>query len=69
MGHLFLDIETYLSPGDEESALNPYKEKSKVIVVAYNYYNSFGPPKKQDIKPPTLLKEWESDEKTILTKF
>ncbi len=69
MGHLFLDIETYSSPKNSDSSLNPHIEGAKVIVVAYNYYDSFKPPKKEAIKPPTFLKEWESDEKTILTQF
>ena len=69
MGHLFLDIETYVSTENENSSLNPYENESKVILIAYNYYEGFKPPSKQQIKPPTFLKEWESDEKTILTQF
>ena len=69
MGHLFLDIETYLSPLDPESSLNPYKKDSKVIVIAYSYYKGFAPPKKDEIKPPVFLKEWESSEKEILRSF
>lgn len=69
MGHLFLDIETYVSKENENSSLNPYEKESKVILIAYNYYEGFKPPTKQQIKPPTFLKEWESDEKTILTEF
>lgn len=69
MGHLFLDIETYSSHEDGDSSLNPYKNGAKVIVIAYSYYNTFKPPKKDEIKPPVFLKEWESDEKTILTEF
>jgi DNA polymerase elongation subunit (family B) len=40
-----------------------------VIVIAYNYYPTFKPPSKEQIKPATFLKEWESDEKTILSQF
>lgn len=69
MGHLFLDIETYSSAEDADSSLNPYKKGAKVIVIAYNYYNSFKPPSKGEIKPPVFLKEWESSEKAILEKF
>ena len=69
MGHLFLDIETYSSQKDADSSLNPYKEEAKVILIAYNYYDSFKPPKKEEIKPPVFLKEWESTEKGILEKF
>lgn len=69
MGHLFLDIETYSSPENKDSSLNPYLKESKVLVIAYNYYNSFKPPKKAEINAPVFLKVWESDEKTILTAF
>lgn len=69
MGHLFLDIETYLSPENEESSLNPYKKGSKVLLIAYNYYNKFKPPNKDEIKSPIFLKEWDIDEKAILIKF
>ena len=69
MGHLFLDIETYSSPEEADSSLNPYKNGAKVIVIAYNYYNTFRPPNKEEIKPPIFLKEWESDEKTILSEL
>ncbi len=69
MGHMFLDIETYVSPHDNDSALNPYHTDSKIIVIAYNYYEGFKPPVKSQIKEPVFLKEWESDEKTILINF
>ncbi len=69
MGHLFLDIETYSSKENEDSSLNPYMAESKVIVIAYCYYNTFKPPKKEEIKPPIFLNEWESNENTILMKF
>jgi hypothetical protein len=69
MGHLFLDIETYVSPHDNDSALNPYHRDSKVLVVTYNYYEGFKPPVKSEIKEPIFLKEWELGEKALLTKF
>jgi len=69
MGHLFLDIETYAAKDNGETSLNPYEKGAKVILIAYNYYGGFKPPSKEQILPPTLLKEWESDEKDILQKF
>ncbi len=69
MGHLFLDIETYSSPQNPDSSLNPFLPGAKVIVIAYNYYNSFKPPSKGEIKPPVFLLEWESSEKAILSRF
>ncbi|MBI4450747.1 hypothetical protein HY642_02115 [Candidatus Woesearchaeota archaeon] len=69
MGHLFLDIETYSSPAEPDSSLNPYLGASKVIVIAFNYYPGFRPPSKDQIKPATFLKEWESDERSILSQF
>lgn len=69
MGHLFLDIETYAAKGNEASALNPYHPESKVLLIAYNYYDGFQPPVKKDIKPPSFLKEWESNEKDMLLEF
>ncbi len=69
MGHLFLDIETYVAAANTDSGLNPYLLESKVIVISYNYYSGFKPPTKEQIKPATHLKEWESDERTILTQF
>ena len=44
MGHLFLDIETYVSKENKNSALNPYEKGSEVILIAYNYYDGFNPP-------------------------
>lgn len=67
MGHLFLDIESYAA--DEKNASNPYLPESKVILIAYNYYDSDKPPIKNEIKAPTLLKEWASDEASILKEF
>lgn len=69
MGHLFLDIETYSSPDNPDSSLNPYAGGAKVILIAYSYYNSFKPPSKKEIRAPIFLKEWESDERGILEKF
>jgi len=67
MGHLFLDIESYAS--EEQNASNPYMPEGKVILIAYNYYKNEKPPVKNEIKAPIFLKEWESDEKTILEDF
>jgi len=69
MSHLFLDIETYISEENENSGLNPYERESKVIVISYTYYRKFKPPTKKQIKKPTFLKEWESDEEDILLRF
>lgn len=69
MGHLFLDIETYIPRGDENSALNPYKDYSKVLVISFSYYDGFKPPAKAQIREPVFLKEWESSEKEILRAF
>lgn len=69
MGHLFLDIETYASENDPQSAFNPYKAESKVILIAYSYYDSFKPPVENEIRAPIFLKEWESSEREILQKF
>ncbi len=69
MGHLFLDIETYVAEDMEETGTNPYLPKSKIIVISYSYYNSFRPPSKSEIKSPTFLKEWELGEKKMLLEF
>ena len=69
MGYFFLDIETYSDRNNPDSSLNPYYPESKVIVISYNYYSSFKHPIKEQIKPPSFLKEWESSERTILTNF
>lgn len=68
MGYLFLDIETFVDEKNMKSGLNPYEKESKVIMINYNYYDK-EPLSYEDIKPPTFLKEWESSEKEILTKF
>jgi len=69
MGFLFLDIETYSSKENPNSSLNPYEKESKVLIISYNYYEGFKPPKKEAIKNPTFLKIWESSEKEILSTF
>lgn len=68
MGYLFFDIETYVDPKEKTSGLNPYKESSKILAVAYNYYNAFILVEK-NIMPPTILKEWEIGEKELLSTF
>ena len=69
MGHLFLDIETYVSESNPDSGLNPYHPESKVIVISYSYYDTFKPPAKHEIREPFFIKEWESDERTVLCRF
>lgn len=69
MGHLFLDIETYVSEGNSESGSNPYVPESKILVIAYTYYDTKKPPAKRGIKAPTLLKEWDLGEKKMLSNF
>jgi len=70
MGFLFLDIESFVDPDDENSGLNPFHEKSKVLVIAYNHYSSPSAPKEEQVKPPTFLFEWEiSSEKKMLEEF
>jgi DNA polymerase elongation subunit (family B) len=70
MGFLFLDIESFVDPNDENSGLNPFHEKSKVLVVAYNHYHSSSAPKPEQVKPPTFLFEWEvGGEKKLLEEF
>jgi len=69
MGFMFLDIETYSDKNNPNSSLNPYEQESKVLVISYNYYEGFKPPKKENLKKPTFLKVWDSDEKEILTEF
>jgi len=70
MGFLFLDIESFVDPEDENSGLNPHHAKSKVIVIAYNYYSSTTPPNIDSIKQPSFLFEWEvGSEKKLLEEF
>jgi len=70
MGFLFLDIESYVDPEDQNSGLNPFHEKSKVLVIAYNYYPSSSAPQEEQIKKPTFLFEWEiGSEKKLLEEF
>lgn len=68
MGYFFLDIETYVSPKDEASGLNPFRPSSKILSIAYNYYDGFKI-KENEIRTPTILKEWEEGEKGIITKL
>lgn len=70
MGFLFLDIESFVDPEEEESGLNPFYKKSRVFAIAYNYYSSEKAPNESQIKPPTFLFEWEiGSEKKLLEKF
>lgn len=70
MGFLFLDIESFIDPLEPGSGLNPYFEKSKIIVIAFNYYSNQIAPEGEQIKPPTFLFEWvEGSEKKLLEKF
>ena len=71
MSLLFLDIETYVSKENEKTGLNPYMEGSKVITIAYNYYEKFTI-KEIDVIKPLILKEWDfnsNGEETILRSF
>jgi len=68
MGYLFFDIETYVDPEDKTSGLNPYKKASKILAIAYNYYDAFILTEK-NIIPPSILKEWELGEKELLSTF
>ena len=68
MGYFFLDIETFVSENDKISGLNPYRPDSKVLSIAFNYYDGFHLQLKDIIKP-TVWKEWEEGEKGILEKF
>ena len=68
MGYFFVDIETYIDEKNNDTGLNPYYPESKVIVISFNFYNSFILTEK-NIIPPTIYKEWESSEKEILSKF
>ena len=70
MGYLFLDIESLIDLENERTGLNPFYDKSKVIVISYNYYQSEIPPTGEQIKSPVFLYEWViGSEKEILTKF
>jgi hypothetical protein len=68
MGYFFLDVETFIDKENKSSGLNPYTSESKILAIAYNYYNEFKMNEKF-IRPPTILKEWEEGEKEILNKF
>jgi hypothetical protein len=68
MGYFFIDIETFIDPEQPESGLNPYLKNSKILSVAYNYYDEFHLGEKH-ITPPTILKEWELSEVAVLNKI
>jgi hypothetical protein len=68
MGYFFIDTETYIDKEIPESGLNPYISSSKIICIAYNYYDEFHLSEKH-IKKPTILKEWETSEADILGKI
>ena len=68
MGYFFIDAETYIDKEKPESGLNPYIASSKIICIAYNYYDEFHLSEKH-IKKPTILKEWETSEADILNKI
>ena len=70
MGFLFLDIESFVSPDNERSGLNPHYEQSKVIVISYNHYNLAKAPTMSQVKPPTFIFIWNTEgEKDLLTRF
>ena len=70
MGYLFLDIESLVDPEDNNSGLNPFHEKSKVIVISYNYYSASSAPKPAQVKEPSFIFEWEvGSEKKLLEEF
>lgn len=66
--YFFIDIETYIDKQNPETGLNPYYPNSKIIAIAFNYYDAFVLTEK-NIIPPTIYKEWESSEKEILERF
>lgn len=69
MGYLFFDIESYVCLHNRNSGFNPYEKEAKVIVISYNYYPGFNAPKKNQLKKPIFLKEWERSEKDTLEEF
>jgi len=70
MGFLFLDIESFVDPEDQNSGLNPFHPKSKVLVISYNYYPHSSAPKEEQVKDATFLFEWElGSEKKLLEEF
>ena len=70
MGYLFLDIESLVDPDDEMSGLNPFHDKSKVLVISYNYYSTPSAPTPEKVKSPSFLFEWEiGSEKKLLEEF
>lgn len=68
MGYLFLDIETFVDKKNKDSGLNPFEEESKVILISYNHYKC-SQISESDLRSPVFLKEWDSNEKQILTDF
>ena len=68
MGYFFLDIETFIDDEVKYSALNPFTPKSKVLAIAFNYYNEFKINEKI-IRKPTIFKEWEVGEKKNFRRF
>ncbi|MDD3084154.1 MAG: hypothetical protein PHP82_03965, partial [Candidatus ainarchaeum sp.] len=70
MGFLFLDIESFVSPTNEQSGLNPFYNESKIIVISYNYYALEKAPQGKQIKKPIFLFEWViGSEKKLLEIF
>lgn len=70
MGFLFLDIESLMHEENSGTGLNPHFDESKVLVIAYSYYNSYNPPTESQIQKPTFLFEWViGSEKELLNNF
>lgn len=70
MGFLFLDIESLMHKTNPATGLNPHFDESKVLVIAYSYYNLLKAPKNSQIKEPTFLFEWvEGSEEKLLLNF
>lgn len=70
MGFLFIDIESFVSPNNERSGLNPFCDESKVIVISYSYYPLNKAPISSQIKKPIFLFEWIiGSEKKLLQTF
>jgi len=70
MSYLFFDIESFVDPEDEQSGLNPFHKKSKVLAISYNYYPQATYPSPAQIKTPTFLFEFElGSERKVLEEF
>ncbi len=70
MGFLFLDIESLMHEKNPKTGLNPHFSESKVLVIAYSYYNLNKAPSASQIKEPVFLYEWSiGGEKKLLEKF